>query len=298
MAVPSRASRCKFPAIKAAEINLWQAPTRAVSRVSVPYDPDPTTSARITMLAVRPGSYHLSADHDAGVPDGADLVVKLDGPANVTIPLRWPSVAPILVRSLKGTIHTPDQLPGSPQPRLALDLLEGASGHTLKSLETTESGEFSLEGAAPGLYFLNLRPSGLIAVAVDNAARADRLDLDIGWTSCGLWYADRSMCPRSDLRIEKLSGQVTDASGAAISDARILLFDRTETLVDELRSDSAGKFASPGPWDGPYELVVTSAGFTPLRTTVHMERRGNSSLLSPLAVQLGVGGACSVANSQ
>lgn len=28
---------------------------------------------------IRPGSHRVSADHDAGVPDGADLEVKLDG---------------------------------------------------------------------------------------------------------------------------------------------------------------------------------------------------------------------------
>ena len=72
---------------------------------------------------VRPGSYHLSADHDAGIPDGADLEVKLDGPTDVTVPLKWPITAPVLVRSLKGMIRGPDYLPGQSQPRLSLDLL-------------------------------------------------------------------------------------------------------------------------------------------------------------------------------
>lgn len=248
---------------------------------------------------VRAGSYHLRAsDHDAGIPDGTNLVVTLDGPAAVTIPLRWPSIPPIRVRSLKGTIHAPNHLPGGTQPRLALDLLEGVSGRTLKSLETTENGEFSFEGAAPGLYFLNLRRSDLIAVAVDNAAPSDHLELDVGWSSCGLWYVDRRMCPQSDLRIEKLSGQVTDASGAAISDARILLFDSAGALVDELRSDGAGKFSSQRPLDGGYEFVVTRAGFTPSRTTVYLERRVNSEVPSSLVVKLGVGGSCSIANSR
>jgi hypothetical protein len=31
--------------------------------------------------SVRPGSYHLHADHDVGVWDGADLDVRPDGPA-------------------------------------------------------------------------------------------------------------------------------------------------------------------------------------------------------------------------
>lgn len=258
---------------------------------------------------VRPGSYHLSADHDAGIPDGADLEVKLDGPTDVTVPLEWPSIAPVLVRSLKGGIRGPDYFPGRSQPRLSLDLLEGSSGRRLKSLQTTDNGEFNFESAAPGLYFLSLKPSGLmgwpgeqisglIAVAVDQGALTDHLDVDLGWTSCGLWYADRSECPQSDLQIEQLSGQVLDASGAAIPDAKILLFDTAETLVERLQSDSAGKFASPHSLAGTYHLVVSSAGFTPLRRTLHAEPTGNPSRLSALTVQLGVSGSCSAANLQ
>src|SRR5205814_1388096 len=148
-------------------------------------------------------------------------------------------------RSLKGTMHGWDYVPGQSQPRLSLDLLEGSSGRLLKSVQTADTGEFSFEGAAPGLYFLSLRPSGLraqsgepitglIAVAVDHGAPTDHLDIDLGWTSCGLWYADRNKCPQPDLNIAQLSGQVLDVTGAAISGATILLFDHTQTLVERL----------------------------------------------------------------
>jgi hypothetical protein len=258
---------------------------------------------------VRPGSYHLSADHDAGIPDGADLEVKLDGPTDVTVSLKWPSIAPVLVRSLKGRIRGPDYLPGQSQPRLSLDLLEGNSRRRLKSLPTTDSGEFNFESAAPGLYFLSLKPSGLmgssgeqitglVAVAVDRGAPTDHLDVDLGWTSCGLWYADRSQCPQSDLQTEQLSGQVLDSSGAAIPDAKILLFDPAETLVERLQSDNAGKFTSLHSLAGTYQLVVSSAGFTPLRRTLHAEPTGNPTRVSVLTVQLGVSGSCSAADLQ
>ena len=258
---------------------------------------------------VRPGSYHLSADHDAGIPDGAELEVKLDGPTDVTVPLKWPSVAPVLVRSLKGKIRGPDYLPRQSQPRLLLVLLEGRSGRSLKSLQTTDNGEFNFESAAPGLYFLSLKPSGLrgrsgeeitglVAVAVDHDAPTDHLDVDFGWTSCGLWYADRSKCPQSDVQIEQLSGQVLDASGAPIVDAKILLFDPAEKLVERLRSDKAGRFASPYSLAGTYQLVVSSAGFTPLSRTLRAEPTGNPTRLSALTVQLGLSGSCSAANLQ
>ena len=256
---------------------------------------------------IQPGSYHLSADHDVGIGDGAELEVKLNGPPDVTVPLRWPSIAPVLVRSLKGTIRGPDYFPGQSQQRLSLDLLEGRSGQRLKSLQTTDSGEFNFESAAPGLYFLSLKPSGLkgwsgdqitglIAVAIDPHAPTDHLDVDLGWTSCGLWYADRNQCSQGDLKIEQLSGQVLDASGAVIPDAKILLFDSGGTLIERLQSDGAGKFTSPHSLAAAYELVVSRAGFTPLHRTVHAEPTGNSKSLSSLIVKLGVAGSCSTAD--
>jgi hypothetical protein len=135
-------------------------------------------------------------------------------------------------------------------------------------------------------------------VAVDQGAPTDHLDVDLGWTSCGLWYADRSECPQSDVRIEQLSGQVLDAGDAAIPGAKILLFDPAGTLVERLQSESAGKFTSAHSLAGTYQLVVSSAGFTPLRRTLRAEPTGNPSRLSALTVQLGVSGSCSAANLQ
>ena len=244
---------------------------------------------------VPPGSYHLSASHDAGIPDGYELEVKLDKPAEVTVPLKWPNSAPVRVRSMKGVIRGPGYLPGQTQPRLSLDLLEGSSGRKLKSFETTDSGEFNVESAAPGLYFLSL--NGLIAVVVDPAAPADHMDIDLGWTSCGLWYADRSQCPQSDFQIQQLSGQVLDASGAAIPDAKILLLDRAGKLVERLRSDSAGEFKSPRSLAGIYELVVSAAGFTPLHATLHPGPSVNPARVPALTVELGVSGICGSAET-
>ncbi len=256
-----------------------------------------------------PGSYHLSADHDAGIPDGADIEVKPEGPTNVTVFLKWPSIAPVSVRSLKGAIRGPDYLPGRPQPRLSLDILEGNSGRRQKTLQTSDTGEFDFEGAASGMYFLDLKPSGLlgwsgeqitglIAVVVDPNAGTDHLDLDLGWSSCGLSYTDTSNCRQSDLQIEHLSGQVLDPAGAVIPHAKITLHDAGGTLVEQLQSDSEGRFASPRPLEGLYELAVTSAGFTPYRRTVRAEPHSERTRPSTLTVQLGLLGGCSVASSR
>jgi len=99
----------------------------------------------------------------------------------------------------------PDCAPGNAQARLSLDLLEGISGKLVKSTQTSDAGEFRFEGVAPGIYLLNLKPSGLrawsgeeitgaMAVTVDQSAPEDHLDVDFGWTSCGFSYGDRSRC--------------------------------------------------------------------------------------------------------
>jgi len=251
---------------------------------------------------VRSGSYTLHADHDVGIWDRVDVDVRPDGPAEITVPLRWPSVAPVAVRSLKGTLHSPDYLPGQPQPRLSLDLLEGMSGKVLRSGRTTESGAFELDNPVPGIYFIRLNPSGLkdwageqitglIAVAVEPGAPADHLDLDLAWSSCGLAYSDRSGCPKSELQIAQFRGRVLDCCGAAIAQAEVFLFYPGGTQIERIRSDIRGEFASPRELKGAYELVVRSPGFTALRATVHAEAKVPGR--STLAVELGVGGTCS-----
>jgi Carboxypeptidase regulatory-like domain len=225
------------------------------------------------------GSNLVSADLDTGIA-GVALDVKPDGPTDLVVPMKWPNVAPAVVRSLQGTIRGPDYLHRMSQPQLSLDLLDAISGKLLKSLQTTDSGEFNFESDAPGLYFLRLNPSGLrggsgeeitglIAVAVDHFPPTDHLDLDFGWTSCGLWYSDASRCPQDDLQIGELSGHVVDSSGAAIGDASVVLIDPAGEFVERLKSDRTGAFASAHLAAGTYQLVVSRAGFTPLRRIVH-----------------------------
>jgi hypothetical protein len=258
--------------------------------------------------SLQPGSYFLVTPADAGDPKDLIITVKPDGPDNITIPVRWPSTAPIRVRSLKGSIRGPDYRPGGAQQRLSIDLLEGMSGRKLKSFVTNENGEFEIDGAVPGLYFLRLTPPnrvdesgndilGTIPVAVDSGAPTDQLDVDIG-TSCGLWYVDQGKCSRNELRIGEFSGQVADPSGAPVPGTRIVLYDQKGALVDRLQSDSAGNFVSPHQWAGSYWLTVNAPGFSPLSTAVNVEIPRGLERLSRLKVQLGVMGACSSAETK
>ena len=224
------------------------------------------------------------------------MEVKTDGPAGVTVPMRWPSVAPIVVRSLRGTLRRLDTPPGQAHPIPSLALLAGVSGRILRREKTTEAGEFSLGTVAPGLYFSSLKPSGyegLIAISVDPNAAMDHLDLDLAWTSCGLFYMAPTKCRQSDIQIEQLSGRVIDVTGAIIPGAKILLLDPAGTQVEQLHSDGEGKFALPRPLAGTYELVVSRLGFSTYRRTVHAKPMDDSTRSSSLTVQLGVFPNCS-----
>jgi protocatechuate 3,4-dioxygenase beta subunit len=240
-----------------------------------------------TFRKIKPGPYFLTADHDAGMLNGVNVEVKPGSPSNVIVRLQWPGSAPIPVRSMKGTIRS--------HSRSSLELLEAKSGRLLKSMETGNNGEFNFEGVRPGLYFLRLIPSGLIAVTIDQAAPSDHLDLDLGWTSCGLWYTDQSKCPHPDLQIGQLSGQVVDPTGAAIPHATILLLDPSQTQAARLQSDATGKFTSPHSLSGTYDFEVTAPGFTPFRAVAHADPTAGRARPPSLTLRLGILGSCSAA---
>ena len=249
--------------------------------------------------SIRPGSYQLRIEPNIGLLDGAYIEVKLDGPSSVTVPLEWPGVVPVRIRSLKGTIRGPDYFPGEPQPKLSIDLLDGGSGRILKTLQTDDHGTFNAEGAGAGRYVLSLgEQSGRIWVSVDRSAPAEQLDIDIGWSSCGLYYSDTSTCPQSDLQTGEVGGRVVDSGGGVISRARILLVDPAGTVVQRLESDDAGRYASSGSLAGTYQLVVSSTGFTPYRRTVHVKPAPDPAHRSLIIVQLGALGRCSSAHVQ
>lgn len=233
-----------------------------------------------TFYDLPPGRLFIRAGHDNGY--GEQLEVKPDGPANIIVPMRWPSIEPIHVRSLSGTMHAPDALPGSLEQRaLPLELLDGISGKTLSTTETAGRGAFDFGKVVPGLYFIHLKPysafhdtiEGFISVVVDSAApaRADKLDLNLMWTSCGLMYTDQSQCPQLDLHVKKLEGNVN-------ARAELVLLDATQSQVAHVSTDANGNFSFPGPLAGRFELRIEGA-FTPVHTALHIApTAGNSSL--------------------
>lgn len=229
---------------------------------------------------VAPGTRYLGADHDNGY--NLQLDVKPNGPANVTVPMRWPSIEPIHVRSLSGTMRAPDAIPGRlEQSVLSLELLDGISGRILSSLNTTAHGEFDFGKLAPGLYFIHLKPysafheqvGGLISIAVDPGApsRADKLDLNLSWTSCGLAYTDQLQCPHPDLHVKKLEDHASDSMGRGLRRAEIVLLDPAQNPVAHVSTDPDGNFSFPGPLVGTFELRIDGGGFSPVHTALHIQ---------------------------
>jgi hypothetical protein len=183
-----------------------------------------------------PGTQYLRADHDNGYAERLQLDVKPNGPANIIVPMRWPAIEPIHVRSVSGTMRAPDAVPSQLEQRiLSLDLLEGISGEILSSVTTTSRGAFDFGKLSPSLYFIHLKPysaffgrvEGLIGIAVDQAApaHADKLDLNLTWSSCGpAVYRSLPMYPtrpaRNDARRPRDRFHGTPAAPSGNSSAR------------------------------------------------------------------------------
>lgn len=274
-----------------------------------------------------PGLYSISAEQDVGGWASKVLEVQSDGPADMVVPVTWPAITPLAVRSLKGTLHVPDYVPGQPGPELPLGLLVGASGQEVAAVHTNSAGDFDFGTAAPGIYFLNIGPftlhrdgnpmGGRIAVSVEPDAPADHFELELAPTDCGLSYIDLTPCPPAELHIGQLRGRVigpagaffakgadvlnhipldTDPSGLAVPDAEILVVDPGGSLVERLSTNRSGEFASKQPLAGSYDLLVRGLAFEPFRA--HVFVAPDASAPAALTIQLGDARRCSSARIQ
>ena len=82
---------------------------------------------------LNPGSLWLSADHDVGIGDAVIVDVSPSGPSGVTVPLRWPSRAPLVVRSVSGVLRTSDYYPNHTQGLLSLSLFDQREANLIVS---------------------------------------------------------------------------------------------------------------------------------------------------------------------
>jgi len=110
-----------------------------------------------------PGQFFLSAEHDLSTfTDGTGVEVTPNGPANVTVRLKWPAAAPVSVRSVSGVMRGPDYYPSQVQGQLSISLLESESARVISTIVTDSKGQFTFaDETPPGLYFIRVNPSGI-----------------------------------------------------------------------------------------------------------------------------------------
>jgi hypothetical protein len=237
---------------------------------------------------LRSGPDSVDVDVPGGLAGHMALNVTADGPPAVSIPLYWQGLDPIKVHSLKGTLHSPDYEDGKPQEKYTLDLFDLRSGQKTTRQQTNDRGEFDFEISTPGFYMILANSSGQIIVDVDSSARSERIDLNVGLPRCGVLFADRNRCGLGPFSMERLAGQVVDPSGAVIPGALINLFDASNTAVEQMSTDTAGKFASSRNLIGSYELVIERPGFKIYHAMVRLgTARGAQGSLATIALSLG-----------
>lgn len=245
----------------------------------------------------KPGSLVLSPDHEVGIGESIDVYVSLTGPKNKILPLEWPYPAPLVVRTVEGTLRRPNYFPTQTQAEMSLSLLEGISGKEIERTKTDSKGRFHFSNpVSTGLYFIHLNPAGTssssdedgggsISIQVDPVASDHALDLDIGWTSCGLVYAKRVAQP--ELILDEVCGKVNDSEGGVISRAQVWLqpvgsdIASSDAMLtqssDEILTSDAGEFSFQERREGTYQLIVQSLGFRPYVRQIHLRPSGASA---------------------
>jgi hypothetical protein len=244
---------------------------------------------------VRPGSYFLTPEHDGGMADGVSVEVSPIHTADATIPLSWPETTPITVREVRGTLRLRNYYPSENQAPLSLSLLEGISARVIGTTDADSKGRFAFAGEfAPGIYFIRLNSEenggGMVTIEVRANAKQDGLDLNLGWTGCGLVYSERRSYP--ELVANKLCGDVVDAGGAVIPDAVVSLLAKGDgaEVIDQTHSDKDGKFAPRQEPVDTYRLFVKSRGFYPFLRVIRIDAAVNSDgCPQPIRVQLEIG---------
>jgi hypothetical protein len=246
------------------------------------------------------GSFWLSADHDGGIGEAVVVYVSPNGPANATLYLSWPHPAPLSVRSASGMLRDQDYYPNQEQAPFSISLLEGISGREIEKTQTDIKGRFKFTTETPaGIYFIRLNPTvlrgpsdrsdgGMIVIEVNHEAKLEALDLDLGWTDCGLSYVEREKQP--ELNLDKICGVVTDSEGGVVSNAQVILLAEGDdtNVLERTQTGTQGQFTFPDQRDGIYELLVKSAGFQSFLVPIHVKNTGTLESCRPTPIRLAV----------
>jgi Carboxypeptidase regulatory-like domain len=105
-----------------------------------------------------------------------------------------------------------------------------------------------------------------------------------------------ALAPKNPVKAAALCGYAIDPSGARLSDFDIRLVREDQTVVAEVRTDSAGDFRFPSAPKGTYYMTTVSKGGWQLGWPVSVTgSKAYKSCSDPLIVepQLGCGGSVS-----
>ena len=248
---------------------------------------------RFQFDSVPPGTHTIAAQHAAldslGFSGVSARVTVTDGRAEVR--LGSPSFA-TLWRTVCGNTRPPkdsgfvygtvrDAMTAAPTPNATVDItwlnLEVTKAKRVTEARwrgrsvTNEGGDFAICGIPVdiGLRILattDSAASGLIDLP-PRGARVQRRDLLIGVAT-----DDSAASPRGTI-----VGVVTDSSGGAVADARVIADG-----VPELRSDSAGRFTVRGVPVGSRQVEVLAIGRSPVVTVVDVMPGDTASVLATM----------------
>jgi hypothetical protein len=126
-----------------------------------------------------------------------------------------------------------------------------------------------------------------MAIEVRREAKDETLDLDLGWSSCGLMYAQRKIYP--EVKLGQICGDIEDIEGAVVPNAQVLLLASSEhaEIIEQTKSGVRGQFALQERHEGTYQLLIKSPGFQPYLRPVEVQAiRMAEGCKQPLHVRL------------
>ncbi len=177
--------------------------------------------------------------------------------ADQLVKLKWPNPKPLEVKSARGRVAIPESGPKRTLEKpISLALVDAISNTVIAVTETENRGYFFFPTPNRGLYFIRLNHTriktwsgeemtGDIPIEIAPDAISEGVDLDLGWSSCGLYYSDMKQCQQPEVTVSNMCGEVFDPVGAIIAKADVYLFrdEHDEVPVAEATSDARGRFS-------------------------------------------------------
>ena len=180
--------------------------------------------------------------------------------------------------------------------RCTLLLRDGLTGEKIGDEKRGPDFDF---GPLPfGPYMLRVKDdsgqTGDIAIRLSPDASSDRLEVAVGFSSCGIAYSETHECPADHLQASRLKGVVVDPAQAVIPHTTVRLLSSAETArnveIMSTKDDQKGEWQFAAVPPGDYRLQLTRSGFTPHTVPLTVSLGAPSG---DLHVTMGLMGSCS-----